>query len=244
MTSRSRTVHACRPRRRAARSSAARAGTSLVPPRTSATGRGASESSARRRNTPTYVGKTSTRPGSDAPGQKHPHVRGEDATQASTGTRSAETPPRTWGRLTCGNKFQIESRNTPTYVGKTLGDDNNFAEVKKHPHVRGEDAGLPPLRCYAGETPPRTWGRHAVGRQATALPENTPTYVGKTRPAPGPCGTTRKHPHVRGEDDRFLAVISCFRETPPRTWGRLEPKTEEKEVMGNTPTYVGKTSRS
>ena len=130
-------------------------------------------------NTPTCVGKT--RPGIiDAKsGQKHPHVRGEDARLApsqpsrlETPPRAwgrlcrprkpiptDETPPRAWGRLECPNCQERGFRNTPTCVGKTPAGSFGTFSSQKHPHVRGEDCYLRKRPCYSGETPPRAWGR-------------------------------------------------------------------------------------
>ena len=49
---------------------------------------------------------------------------------------------------------------------------------------------------------------------------NTPTCVGKTRPAFVVTVRNWKHPHMRGEDDHpdYEAVKNM--ETPPHAWGR------------------------
>ena len=91
------------------------------------------------------------------------------------------------------------------------------------------------------ETPPRTWGR----RQLTGLYVlefgNTPTHVGKTYTLLFFDFCLSKHPHARGEDNRYLPNEEQHRETPPRTWGR--PLGAAFGLVGgrNTPTHVGKT---
>ena len=53
---------------------------------------------------------------------------------------------------------------------------------------------------------------------------------------------TLKHPHVRGEDRRSGVARSSCPETPPRAWGRLCNSRDSREIIGNTPTCVGKTN--
>ena len=71
------------------------------------------------RNTPTCVGKTGPRNHSSNIGWKHPHVRGEDFRLELAKNRNMETPPRAWGRRQLTVETNLESRNTPTCVGKT-----------------------------------------------------------------------------------------------------------------------------
>ena len=51
-----------------------------------------------RRNTPTCVGKTTTRASCVELMKKHPHVRGEDIFGGVQKQGTLETPPRAWGR--------------------------------------------------------------------------------------------------------------------------------------------------
>ena len=50
-----------------------------------------------------------------------------------------ETPPHAWGRPSKFKFFQNGQGNTPTCVGKTYADSASPPNVKKHPHMRGED---------------------------------------------------------------------------------------------------------
>ena len=133
------------------------------------------------------------------------------------------------------------NRNTPTDVGKTNTPPTNPAPVKKHPHGRGEDVWCATAPCLTTETPPRTWGRQGATDKRTVRLRNTPTDVGKTAPRWRGRDASGKHPHGRGED-RIIAKAwrSCV-ETPPRTWGRLNPAADQESARGNTPTDVGKT---
>ena len=73
------------------------------------------------RNTPTCVGKTSIDPRSWQFGQKHPHMRGEDALPNVNMVESVETPPHAWGRRDYSMVNYADVGNTPTCVGKTQG---------------------------------------------------------------------------------------------------------------------------
>src|SRR5690554_4822827 len=73
------------------------------------------------------------------------------------------------------------------------------------------------------------------------LLRNTPTDVGKTVINHAGCVWHRKHPHGRGEDIGAHALSVFHAETPPRTWGRRQPETGQRERRRNTPTDVGKT---
>ena len=72
--------------------------------------------------------------------------------------------------------------------------------VGKHPHGRGEDKAFVKLIDAAIETPPRAWGRHAIGTSFQIGLRNTPTGVGKTFVGSVCFVVLRKHPHGRGED--------------------------------------------
>ena len=173
------------------------------------------------RNTPTCVGKTSCCCGSSACVWKHPHVRGEDPSAYSTESFYGETPPRAWGRPCSRWHAPRKSRNTPTCVGKTPRWRTARSSAWKHPHVRGEDSITDGASPSASETPPRAWGRPHAALQNLAAPGNTPTCVGKTFSFRGVDVLRKKHPHVRGEDDKPYSQLGWRVETPPRAWGRL-----------------------
>ena len=151
-------------------------------------------------NTPTCVGKTQWC--GRGPGQsgKHPHVRGEDRRPLKAPAAAGETPPRAWGRQEAVKAAKPSARNTPTCVGKTLARLIVDLLVEKHPHVRGEDAGMSAKKTATRETPPRAWGRPRRLFMPTQHRGNTPTCVGKTVASFICWSAIQKHPHVRGED--------------------------------------------
>ena len=132
-------------------------------------------------NTPTCVGKTLQEQCSLLGIQKHPHVRGEDQAHSRDHQGSQETPPRAWGRRRLFRKAMEREGNTPTCVGKTASLSWGTPDLRKHPHVRGEDFRWTTLCESPPETPPRAWGRlHRADKRAVNQ-RNTPTCVGKTR---------------------------------------------------------------
>ena len=147
------------------------------------------------RNTPTHVGKTNRQNPWCRLHRKHPHARGEDEGVDFDLELTGETPPRTWGRLMRPPCAIVDSRNTPTHVGKTLRLLRGDKGSRKHPHARGED-----------------W-RGAGG--VVRMPGNTPTHVGKTGKDRENARTHRKHPHARGEDrsSSIWSAVHC-RNTP------------------------------
>ncbi len=171
-------------------------------------------------NTPTCVGKTPSILSRLTAGRKHPHVRGEDVQALKLTSEEWETPPRAWGRPQGCTTTAIKPRNTPTCVGKTLSGLSRIIKFEKHPHVRGEDRPGKLRKTFGLETPPRAWGRLKPWDNLDQHYRNTPTCVGKTRADTSAPTSTRKHPHVRGEDGIINSYVTPDTETPPRAWGR------------------------
>ena len=90
-------------------------------------------------NTPTGVGKTLRWPRPRHARKKHPHGRGEDLRVVVDMERTAETPPRAWGRRKTRSTLCSQGGNTPTGVGKTRSSEAARELLRKHPHGRGED---------------------------------------------------------------------------------------------------------
>ncbi len=133
------------------------------------------------------------------------------------------------------------SGNTPTGVGKTLGERARVLKYKKHPHGRGEDFLVMPSFMVCTETPPRAWGRPLLAHGMEGRYRNTPTGVGKTLTSVENLRWNEKHPHGRGEDPYMPHAPQAGLETPPRAWGRPSPLEVRDGLDRNTPTGVGKT---
>ena len=174
------------------------------------------------RFTPTCVGTTAPWGPHPYLSPVHPHVRGDDRTISRvTGDRFG-SPPRAWGRPYAVHQVLVADRFTPTCVGTTAGRSRERCRAAVHPHVRGDDAGLP------GRGHPPSWF--------------TPTCVGTTRPGQTCRSTWAVHPHVRG-DDGFWSVTAVFSAgSPPRAWGRPEVTVPVQPDVRFTPTCVGTTA--
>ena len=154
-------------------------------------------------NIPTYVGKTRIPALSSRPFGKHPHLRGENQAKSIRAAKLMETSPPAWGKLTSTSGLRITYGNIPTCVGKTEEEDRRELRF--------------------GETSPPAWGKpRPFGRQSPSS-GNIPTCVGKTVSVGIVAMTSRKHPHLRGENRA-------------RT-------TLDRSIVGNIPTCVGKTGR-
>jgi len=195
-------------------------------------------------NTPTGVGKTGAGIGLHCIARKHPHRRGEDDDADALALTFTETPPQAWGRHSIVTRTLHEPRNTPTGVGKTPHRTRHRPPHRKHPHGRREDSMKRSTNAWCMEPPPQAWGRpHGAGPRRRRV-GNTPTGVGKTSPGRALLRKPRKHPHRRGEDTRRAASLRPGQETPPQAWGRLIRSGVVDPYRGNTPTGVGKTTRS
>ena len=194
-------------------------------------------------NTPTCVGKTPAPARGHAGSWKHPHMRGEDNRGKRVVGFGSETPPHAWGRLNHAHTELSHGGNTPTCVGKTLNFWVGFQPTRKHPHMRGEDFTAARQRIEDLETPPHAWGRREQGTRGRKVHRNTPTCVGKTRGSYHFFCSSRKHPHMRGEDRLQDKIVEQSTETPPHAWGRPETLNAAGIKGRNTPTCVGKTLR-
>ncbi len=70
----------------------------------------------------------------------------------------------------------------------------------------------------------------------------TPTRVGKTTTSTCAGGHAGDHPHACGENASNALVILTGLGSPPRVWGKLPNVALPFEILGITPTRVGKTA--
>ena len=171
-------------------------------------------------NTPTRVGKRSSRSCSGYSRRKHPHACGEKSARIVTPLYLPETPPRVWGKGYRALSISQSPGNTPTRVGKRERVDRVRSAHEKHPHACGEKAApIGPLSSRI-ETPPRVWGK-----------------VAQKRCPRRPGG---KHPHACGEKAMRRHPLAPCKETPPRVWGKVPKFRLVCRPRRNTPTRVGK----
>jgi len=132
------------------------------------------------RDTPTCVGKSNWRKTTQGSKGGHPHVCGEEYVNKTITGDYQGTPPRVWGRgVFCHFCFDCLG-DTPTCVGKRfLCLEHNF-RVERHPHVCGEEVGIPCFLRSSEGTPPRVWGRVQPVKRPVSDSRDTPTCVGKS----------------------------------------------------------------
>ncbi len=151
----------------------------------------------------------------------HPHGRGENAWLACKPSRPARYTPTGVGKTCVGDTDSMRGRYTPTGVGKTCCSTCTCSRRAVHPHGRGENIGSFVGRGGVRGTPPRAWGKLALGPEVPGALRYTPTGVGKTTASAGAAAAGTVHPHGRGENVEAL-FYDCFGGgTPPRAWGKL-----------------------
>ena len=178
--------------------------------------------SSQTRNTPTCVGKTTDIAESAMPSAEHPHVCGENDYAREFAEAVDGTPPRVWGKRDEVGVELLQSRNTPTCVGKTCAHANGIRPDEEHPHVCGENMSLTKTYVASYGTPPRVWGKLAWFDSACARNRNTPTCVGKTLFDAMLAKIVKEHPHVCGENCPRISYSPLRQGTPPRVWGKQE----------------------
>ena len=173
----------------------------------------------------------------------HPHARGEDSNFVDDNPAGYGSPPRTWGRLFGRDQLAIQSRFTPTHVGKTQPSGELLGVVLVHPHARGEDISICSYNSVVEGSPPRTWGRLLYPDLDSTGLWFTPTHVGKTNSIICVYSLMLVHPHARGEDAGIYSINDYLTGSPPRTWGRRKRLLTTFQTPWFTPTHVGKTSK-
>ena len=94
---------------------------------------------ARKRFTPTRVGKTSRRPPTSPPRPVHPHACGENGAAHQRRQQVYGSPPRVWGKRHPKSDHPGWHRFTPTRVGKTHHCRLCDGDGTVHPHACGEN---------------------------------------------------------------------------------------------------------
>ena len=192
-----------------------------------------------RRFTPTCVGTASGRRPRRAAATVHPHVRGDGPRAHRRRQPHGGSPPRAWGRRAGGRAAGRRRRFTPTCVGTATRRPIRACCPPVHPHVRGD--GAPPSNIGSAITgsPPRAWGRRAVGIGCIGKHRFTPTCVGTASRVLATRRVETVHPHVRGDGVMELAPDRLLDGSPPRAWGRLVQHHGKLLRARFTPTCVG-----
>ena len=116
--------------------------------------------------------------------------------------RPSETSPPAWGKRAHLADRRDRAGNIPTCVGKTSSLPERSLCFGKHPHLRGENSGVASTLIAPPETSPPAWGKPMPPDGHRSIERNIPTCVGKTVTLPIRQVAPRKHPHLRGENER------------------------------------------
>ena len=146
---------------------------------------GAGNAARENRFIPTCVGKTRDKQVLPVRKTVHPHVCGENGAFLSKVSRLFGSSPRVWGK---------RGASMPMLVDPAV-----------HPHVCGEN-DVEITRNHVGRygSSPRVWGK-LVGQADCDVPVRfIPTCVGKTTPTARMAACTTVHPHVCGENFRYI----------------------------------------
>ena len=132
------------------------------------------------RFTPTRVGTTARRQGSQRPWSVHPHACGDNCRPPLEEDLSVGSPPRVWGQRALEEMFARYERFTPTRVGTTPSRRTGAAASPVHPHACGDNVSFPHIAQRFYGSPPRVWGQRHLCLDRLRLVRFTPTRVGTT----------------------------------------------------------------
>ena len=117
---------------------------------------------ARVRLIPTHAGKTTIIRAIKRLEEAHPHSRGENPGSLGTGIVGAGSSPLTRGKLLESRAFDVLSGLIPTHAGKTEAEQLVLLCFGAHPHSRGENWAIRPVRASCWGSSPLTRGKLAV----------------------------------------------------------------------------------
>ncbi len=154
-----------------------------------------------------------------------------------------ELPPRRRGGPVDHLPVRRHPRNTPTSAGRTPRSSCRAPPSPEHPHVGGEDLLESAEPGKTDGTPPRRRGGLCDLHGATAMDRNTPTSAGRTWTIFSGLLLMAEHPHVGGEDPRWVESSAAVCGTPPRRRGGHHLDARLPRSTRNTPTSAGRTPR-
>ncbi len=169
----------------------------------------------------------------------HPHVRGDNSVSFDLSDRLYGSPPRAWGQYRSVRVGNIFSRFTPTCVGTITAHRSWNTGTSVHPHVRGDNGDGGHQDHDTGGSPPRAWGQCKYTSVLFLFARFTPTCVGTIRPGMFISSPPTVHPHVRGDNSKYLPAMALAVGSPPRAWGQWKSGQGGSFWRRFTPTCVG-----
>ena len=148
-------------------------------------------------------------------------MRGENVSSISFPNFMIGSPPHAWGKFRLITYLRVNSRFTPTCVGK-IKPIRVFGTLwAVHPHMRGENRSAQPCICRNRGSPPHAWGKYHYGDPAIRHDRFTPTCVGKIPKTKGKKSLYTVHPHMRGENGNPFSPCNIIVGSPPHAWGKF-----------------------
>ena len=171
---------------------------------------------------------------------------GEKSCPGVTTNSLKGSPPHGRGKVVLTEHHHAAKRITPALAGKSIRCTSTTRLIRDHPRVGGEKVAA--ALVYTGGTgsPPRGWGKVGAALRKERLSSRiTPAWAGKSLRCYAFCRLLGDHPRVGGEKHRILAILDCFRGSPPRRRGKGPFEADLCGVEGITPAWAGKSvSRS
>src|SRR5262249_40099403 len=106
------------------------------------------------------------------------------------------SPPRVWGRYQLSNAADGLARFTPTRVGTMWPCGCMSCSPPVHPHACGDDGRWAVRAKINIGSPPRVWGRWALGVKIEFPRRFTPTRVGTISVFTPAIAGSAVHPHA------------------------------------------------
>ena len=131
-------------------------------------------------NIPAYAGRTFSWQCVDFAVEKHPRIRGENASPLARAKKGVETSPHTRGEHSSRLIGWLGAGNIPAYAGRTLLSVQTNMIPGKHPRIRGENGLRFFLKRFGLETSPHTRGELDSCPEGGLISGNIPAYAGRT----------------------------------------------------------------
>ena len=153
------------------------------------------------------------------------------------------SPPRVWGLRSLPSTGATRSRFTPTRVGTAAPKTIEFSPSTVHPHACGDCTTTVDGESAWYGSPPRVWGLLKSMTVSGTLDRFTPTRVGTAAEAGVDRHRTPVHPHACGDCQLVGPSGQPQHGSPPRVWGLLRRRAQERGCSRFTPTRVGTAAR-
>ena len=150
------------------------------------------------------------------------------------------SPPPMRGKVHKIQAYELCSRITPAYAGKSSLISFIFLFLQDHPRLCGEKWKYRIfLRYYKGSPPPMR-GKGSCSGQVFQLPGITPAYAGKSSGSVPSSRTAVDHPRLCGEKSIAFTMASETCGSPPPMRGKGTVLSLQHVRSGITPAYAGK----